>query len=119
MTAVLDLQDDHVAILRAILREYLPAGVTVSVFGSRAHGRARRYSDLDLALEWDRPLGVALLGVIKEALSESDLPFKVDLLDIATVEPAFRTRNVADFVSLPSAHEPPVIGGKGPKASAG
>ena len=119
MIAVLDLQDDHAAIVRAILREHLPAGAEVYVFGSRAHGGARRYSDLDLALEWDRPLGLELIGAIAEALSESDLPYKVDLLDLATVEPGFRARIAADFVPLPLGHEPPGIGGKGPKVSAG
>ncbi len=67
----------------------------------------------------ERPLGVRLIGAIAKALSGSDLPFKVHLLDLATVEPAFRARIAADFVPLPSAHEPPVIGGNGPKVSAG
>lgn len=100
MTAVLDLRPEHAAMVRAILRARLPAGVHVHVFGSRARGGARRYSDLDLALEWDRPLGIALLGAINEALSESDLPFKIDLLDLATVEPGFRARIATDWVPL-------------------
>jgi hypothetical protein len=33
-----------------------------------------------------------MLGQIAEALSESDLPYKVDVIDLATVEPAFRER---------------------------
>jgi hypothetical protein len=32
------------------------------------------------------------LGAIAEALSESDIPYKVDLVDLATVEPWFRAR---------------------------
>ena len=100
MTAILDLRPDHAAIVRAILREHLPAGAKAYVFGSRAVGGARRYSDLDLALAWDRPLGVALLGVVAEALSESDLPYKVDLLDLATVENSFRTRIATAWVAL-------------------
>jgi len=78
----------------------LPAGVCVAVFGSRAHGGARRYSDLDLALEWHRPLGLVLLSELAEALSESDLPFKVDIVDLATVTPGFRARIAADAVPL-------------------
>jgi predicted nucleotidyltransferase len=101
MTATLDIRQEHAAILRRVLRQYLPAGARVFVFGSRAHGAARPYSDLDLALEWDRPLGLDLIGQIAEALSESDLPYKVDLVDLATVDPAFRTCIAADCIPLP------------------
>jgi hypothetical protein len=52
-------------------------GARAFVFGSRAHGVARPYSNLDLALKWTRPLGLDLLGQIAEALSESDLPYRV------------------------------------------
>ena len=72
----------------------------VHVFGSRAQGRPRPYSDRDLALEWDRPLGLVLIGTIAEALSETDLPYKVDVVDLTTVEPSFRIRIMADAVPL-------------------
>jgi predicted nucleotidyltransferase len=101
MTAALDIHNEHAAILRSILRRYLPSGARVFVFGSRAHGGARRYSDLDLALEWTQPLGLDLIGQIAEALSESDLPYKVDIVDLATVDPAFRARIAADCIKLP------------------
>jgi len=98
MTAVLDISDAQAALIRGILRRHLPDGARAFVFGSRAHGGARQYSDLDLAVEWDRPLGLALLGEVAEALSESDLPYKVDIVDLATVEPGFRTRIMAGAV---------------------
>lgn len=97
---MLDLREDHAAIVRAALRAHLPEGARAYVFGSRAHGGARRYSDLDLALEWVRPLGLDTIGLIAEALSESDLPFKVDIVDLSVVEPAFRARVAADCIPL-------------------
>jgi predicted nucleotidyltransferase len=98
MAATLDMHEEHAAILRGVLRVHLPAGARAFVFGSRAHGGVRRYSDLDLALEWKRPLGLDLIAAIAEALSESDLPYKVDL---STVDPSFRSRIVADCIALP------------------
>jgi predicted nucleotidyltransferase len=92
MTSSLDIRDDHAAILRSVLQTHLPKGTRACVFGSRARGGARQYSDLDLAFEWDRPLGLDLLGRIAEALSESDLPYKVDIVDLLTTDPAFRAR---------------------------
>jgi predicted nucleotidyltransferase len=101
VTAALDLRDDHATIVRDILRQHLPAGTRAFVFGSRVTGRARRYSDLDLALEWKRPLGLDLIGQIAEALSESDLPYRVDIVDLLAVDPAFRDRISADCMALP------------------
>jgi predicted nucleotidyltransferase len=101
MTTTLDMTQEHVAIVRHILGQYLPAGARAFVFGSRAHGVARPYSDLDLALEWTRPLGLDLLGKIAEALSESDLPYRVDIIDLTTVDAAFRVRIEADCIALP------------------
>jgi predicted nucleotidyltransferase len=98
MTAAVDMRPEHAAIVRDILRAHLPVGARACVFGSRARGGARCYSDLDLALEWDRPLGLRTIGEVAEALSESDLPYKVDIVDLLTVDPAFRARIVADCI---------------------
>jgi predicted nucleotidyltransferase len=100
MTRSLDLREDHAAIVRGVLRAHLPAGARAYVFGSRAYGRARTYSDLDLALEWDQPLGLDVIGEIAEALSESDLPYKVDIVDLSIVDPAFRARIAADCIAF-------------------
>jgi predicted nucleotidyltransferase len=92
MMAGLDMPEEHVRILCEVLRKLLPKDARAYVFGSRVCGGARRYSDLDLALEWVRPLGLNVLGEIAEALSESDIPYKVDVIDLATITPAFRAR---------------------------
>ena len=96
----LDLRDDHLAILRSCLRTHLPPDARAFAFGSRVDGSARRYSDLDVALVWDRPLDLDTMAALAEALSESDLPFKVDLVDLAVVEPAVRARIAAGWVPL-------------------
>ena len=98
MTTTLDIREEHARILRDVLRKHLPAQARAYVFGSRAHGGARRYSDLDLALEWSAPLGLDRLGAIAEALSESDIPYKIDLVDLATVDPSFRARIAKDCI---------------------
>ena len=60
----------------------------------------RRYSDLDLALEWVQPLDLDAIGQTAEALSASDLPYKVDLVDLALVDPAFRVGVLADCIAF-------------------
>jgi predicted nucleotidyltransferase len=75
------LRPDHERIVKNILAERLPAGVTVRVFGSRAKGAPKLYSDLDLALKGGDRLPLAVLADLAEAFCESDLPFKVDVVD--------------------------------------
>lgn len=68
--------------VRRILWNHLPSGARVSVFGSRATGRGfKAHSDLDLLIDSPVEVPLIVLADVREALSESDLPFSVDLLD--------------------------------------
>jgi predicted nucleotidyltransferase len=100
VTKAIDLSAAEMAIVRAVLRAHLPAGTQAWAFGSRATGSARRYSDLDLAVEGAEPVGLDVMGEIAEALSESDLPYKVDVIDLRSVEPAFRAVIEPDMIAL-------------------
>ena len=86
---MLDLSPRDLAIVQTILRKHVP-GYEVWTFGSRTKGSARRYSDLDLAIINTAPLPLKLRGDLQEDFSESDLPFRVDLLDWATTQENFR-----------------------------
>ncbi|MEO5337193.1 MAG: nucleotidyltransferase domain-containing protein [Magnetospirillum sp. WYHS-4] len=86
---MIDLRPDHLELVRDILRRHLP-GREVWVFGSRAASGAKPYADLDLAILGEEPLAPVLLETLDEAFDESDLPFRVDLLDWARTEPGFR-----------------------------
>jgi predicted nucleotidyltransferase len=86
---MIELTPEYQTIVLKILRQYLP-DYEVWAFGSRVTGRAKRYSDLDLVVMSDQPLDFGLLGEIRDAFSESDLPFKVDLLDWAVTSMEFR-----------------------------
>ena len=94
--------------IREILDRWVP-DYRVWAFGSRVVGRPRRYSDLDLALEGEAPLSDERLDALREAFRESPLPWKVDILDLATVDPAFRRRIEASRVCL---HEPMARGAR-------
>ena len=71
------------------MREYAP-DCEVRAFGSRVTGGARPYSDLDLAIIGEAPLGLVSLGLIKEAFEESDLPIRVDVIDWHDTSESFR-----------------------------
>lgn len=86
---MIDLQGDYLVIVENILKQFLP-DYTVWAFGSRVAGTARKYSDLDLAVISDVPLDFGLMGMVRDAFSESDLPIKVDVVDWADLSGEFR-----------------------------
>ena len=96
----LALNDEHRQIVRRIVAAHLPAGANVRVFGSRAKGAPRPHSDLDLAFETSEGLTQAELANLAEAFSESDLPFKVDIVDLHSASPTLRAAIDRDGIDL-------------------
>ncbi|GHV72484.1 hypothetical protein AGMMS49928_29510 [Spirochaetia bacterium] len=66
--------------IQEIIARYA-AGCEVHAFGSRYKWTSNDYSDLDLAFVGDKKLSLAEIAKIREAFEESDLPFRVDVLD--------------------------------------
>lgn len=95
----LALSERHAELIEKLLREHIP-GRPVWAFGSRAFGRARRYSDLDLAVGGDRPLGAALEYELEDAFDRSMLPIEVDVVDLNDVSDDFRARIEPYFVPV-------------------
>ena len=95
----LDLRPDHWDIVRGILRRHVP-GRKVLAFGSRATWTAKEYSDLDLAVLGDKPLPLDVASALAESFVESDLPFKVDVVDWASTSESFRKVIERDYVVL-------------------
>ncbi|WP_108645789.1 nucleotidyltransferase family protein [Polynucleobacter rarus] len=76
-------------IIEEILITFAP-NQEVLAFGSRAKFLAKPYSDLDLALKGEMPLNLSSVVDLKEAFSNSDLTFKVDIVQWENISEAFR-----------------------------
>ena len=85
----IDVHPDHWAIVTGILQTLIPER-EVWAFGSRARGNAKKYSDLDLAVVSQTPLGLVGMAALADAFSQSDLPYKVDVVDWAQASDRFR-----------------------------
>ena len=96
----IDLSAVHRRLVLQILRANLPPATQVWVFGSRATGRARRYSDLDLAIDAGRPLTLDESASLADAFSESDLSYRVDVVDWHAIDDRFRGIIANDRVPL-------------------
>ena len=101
---MLDLSPEDFQIVLRILDDHVP-GRPVFVFGSRVTGRARRRSDLDLAVGGDTPLGFGLMANLREAFDESDLPIEVDVVDLHDATGIFRARIEGEWVPIERAAE--------------
>ncbi len=87
--SLIDIREDHWDIVQGILQKYVPQ-YEVWAFGSRAKWTAKQYSDLDLAIITDKPLSLDVSASLSDDFSESDLPYKVDIVDWATTSESFR-----------------------------
>ncbi len=101
---MIDLEHGELAMVREILERHL-AGHEVWAYGSRVHGRRKPSSDLDLAVAGEVPLALGLVASLELDFEESDLPFKVDIVDLASVSASFRERICARHEVLLSADQ--------------
>lgn len=81
---------DVLAAYELIRTRLPPQSARLWLFGSRARGEARRWSDIDIAVEPLRPLPAGLLAELREMLFESSLLLDVDLLDLSDADAALQ-----------------------------
>jgi predicted nucleotidyltransferase len=86
---MIDLSPRHLEAVLGITRKHVPR-CEVRAFGSRVNRTAKQYSDLDLAVVGTGKLNDDTLRHLKEAFEESDLPFRVDVLDWHATSPGFQ-----------------------------
>jgi type I restriction enzyme S subunit len=108
---LIDISPENWNIVRSILQRYIPERA-VWAFGSRVKWTAKEYSDLDIAIIGDEPLSLGSMADLELAFQDSALPFKVDVVDWATITPAFRNVIEARKVLI---QDPRTVEGWAPK----
>lgn len=86
---MIDLPAEQLQLVTQLVHRYLP-GAQAFAFGSRVNGRATLHSDLDIAVQRGTPFHWRELADLREALMESDLPIRVDVVDWAHSSPKFQ-----------------------------
>lgn len=87
--STLAMTTEDLSELQRILKRFVP-DYKVWAFGSRVTGTHKPYSDLDIALVGEEPISIETRAALTEALSESTLPYKVDIVDWASTSDAFQ-----------------------------
>ena len=96
---MIDLKTAQLTTVQAILKSNVP-DVPAFVFGSRAIGEAKKYSDQDIALMPAQPLNWLVLADLREAFETFSLPIPVDVIDGSTVSPGFQAAVKSQWVKL-------------------
>ena len=85
----LRINEQELETVRGILESEVP-DTSVIAFGSRVTGKSRPYSDLDLAIMTETPIGLSKIASIKDAFDQCDLVWPVDIIDWSTTSERFR-----------------------------
>jgi nucleotidyltransferase substrate binding protein (TIGR01987 family) len=101
-TIFIHIDEKHLDLIKSIIK-----GITefdncpIYLYGSRIQGKSVKYSDVDIAIDYN---GKSLPDTIKLKLSSlmenSLLPYTVDIIDINTISPVFKTKIESEFIRL-------------------
>lgn len=72
--------DQYQFVLDQVVKPLKKYDAQVYCFGSRARGDHQPYSDLDLMVESDKAVPIERLSQIIDSMTESNFPYKVDLV---------------------------------------
>jgi type I restriction enzyme S subunit len=100
-------EEDYIKLLRdLILNRIDKEKYAVFIFGGRARGRTGKAVDIDIGLLGNAPMGIDRLAELYNAIEESSIPYKVDLVDFYVVDPQFRNIALSDILIW---NQPPTI----------
>ena len=100
----IDITAGQYRTLLALLQRHLP-DTEAWAYGSRAKRTSNPKSDLDIVV-FSTPDQRARVGDLREALEESNLPFRVDLFVWDDVPNSFRKQISADHVAICTSRQP-------------
>lgn len=78
------------------------AGAKIWIFGSRARGDHKKFSDIDILFELteSKALPSGLLSKIKEDLELGNLPYKVDVVERKNIADSYRDQIEKEKIAL-------------------
>jgi len=83
---MIDLEDIYIEFIKNTISAVLP-DVEIFIYGSRVQGKARKYSDVDIALKGE--IEFKDLLKVKALFEDSTFPYKVDIVDLDNLKPDF------------------------------
>ena len=86
---MISVSSEEFEIIKNILHSYIKKG-KVYAFGSRYKNNNKKFSDFDIAIDTGEKLSFEFLNILKDAFEESDLPYRVDIIDYNNISDKFK-----------------------------
>lgn len=84
------LEKRHLDFILQVLQKNIPQA-KFYIFGSRAKGNHKEYSDIDIAVKLEEEtISADILGKILMEFSDSTLPYEVDVIDLNAIDDRFK-----------------------------
>ena len=72
----------------------------IYVFGSRATGKARKYSDIDIAIKSNAKIDTKKISKVEFELEETTIPYKIDVIDLKAISDTFKKCIEKDLIEI-------------------
>ena len=94
------LEERHLNFIKETLKKYIPnPEAKFYIFGSRARGKFREYSDVDIAID-SSDLTPTIKSKLEIEFENSTFPYEVDIVDLNNIKENFRNLIQDDLVLL-------------------
>lgn len=88
-------------LIKKTVAKYLPTDrYKVFLFGSRATGVSRKWSDVDVGILGSGKVDLTTLTRIKGELADSDIPYRTEVVDFSSVSGNFRRLAMGKVIYL-------------------
>lgn len=94
------LEEKWKKLIKDTVQKYLGSDIKVFIFGSRATGTNRQWSDADIGIMGNQKISGSKLVEIESELSESDIPYLIDVVDFQSVTPDFAKVALSSKIDL-------------------
>ena len=94
------LEERHLNFVKETLKKHIPnLDAKFYIFGSRARGKYREYSDVDIAIDCPN-LDEKTKSKLELEFENSTFPYEVDIVDINNIKESFKKLILDDLVLL-------------------
>lgn len=94
------LEDRHINFIKEMLKKNIPnPEAKFYIFGSRAKGNNRPYSDIDIAIDYCDLTSVQK-SKLKSDFENSTFPYEVDIIDLNTIKENFKNIIKDDLIEF-------------------